>query len=160
MKKEIKYIEISCYNNRKLQNWAKKNGLEIKPITELKNIYGKHYANVVVDKVISVPEGTEIPCFEKIDYEDVFSEKFRAKYPFAPENEEYAIIEHYCMKGRKPSKEIINRLDNLVVAHVRHNYTDYDDYVCSSEDRNNFRTTKNISARSIISDWRQSDKTT
>ncbi len=80
-------------------------------------------------------------------------------YPNAPSDMVRTIIQNYRFNGRsgadrKLSRELLNRLPNLIVSYARHSHTDYDSCSTSSDGRSSLRLSVNGQARQVIDEWR------
>jgi len=158
-------MKISVYNNRKLQNYCKKYKIHIHEDKELINVYGSKWRYRITDKWINVDSQSEhwdnvlILGEMKLNYELQFEQEFEKKYPNAPINTVSEIINTYTDEGyghgkRKVSKTMIERMDTLVVAYARHNYTNYDNIEIKDSLRGVIRKSFNNDVYKIIEEWK------
>lgn len=162
--------KLSVLGKKKIQNLIKDfNLITKKPISIIifKGFWNG-YSFPILDKFISAKDAQRLKKSKKLKTNknyaelinltksnadaiiDNFEKIFTAKYPSAP-NVMNEIIQRYKNKGRKISVEMLSRMDNLIIAHVRHNYTDYDITPYDSSLRLQF----NSQARQIIKTWEQ-----
>ena len=155
---EKKVESISIFGNRKLQNYCKKNGIKIELITELVNTYGKHYANKLVDRRISIEDYNRCPSFTFIDVRKKIDEHFKSEYPHITDTTIAEVCWRYQEKNnRSLSINIIKRSYALLVAHFRHNYTDYDGSF-NSENHDVRKSECNKIAHKMVAELRKKDK--
>jgi len=157
-KKKQKLITFSVYGNVKLANKCKKAGLNIIEIKELVPTYGKHKAYKIVDKQVTCSVELYNSFLEnEIPKKDIYPkiiDEFKKIYPNIDNSTIDNIINQYISKNNRVlSMNIAKRAEALVVAYVRHNYTDYDSYTTKNkQQRDQLRTSANNEARKFINE--------
>jgi len=100
---------------------------------------------------------------EKLDreYIEKFAKKIRELFPNCPLGEEIKIAEYACKKhsGRVGRSSIAKELNPeaivlAVKAHIRHNYTNYDELVFELQDRHLAREKVSDKIKKILDKWR------
>ena len=121
------WVEIT--NERKIQNQAKKvrRKIEVRYMGEFqkfgRNTYWKQTGQWMKRSEV-IKFGDYIPYKERLMAE--IQDHYDQEYPSRPPCTLEMIIQQYKSKGRKVSKELIKRSYALIIAHIRHNHTDYD----------------------------------
>jgi hypothetical protein len=152
----MKNITISVYGNVALANKFKKANIKIDEVKELVTTYGKHKAWKIVDKTVTCDENIYNEIIEsakpKKDIYAIIVAKYKEIYSNIDDSTIETIIDQYQSKNnRNLSINIAKRAEALLIAHVRHNYTDYDNYTTSnSVDRLRLRGQANLEARKFI----------
>lgn len=95
------------------------------------------------------------------EYFKQFAARIRALYPACPEGIEGRIAEHACQKysGRVGRSTAAKNFDEeavklAVIAHIRHEATDYDAYLADGVDRNKARWRVKDEIEEILTYWR------
>lgn len=96
------------------------------------------------------------------EYVKRFAARVRELYPNCPPGREEAIAEHACLmySGRVGRSAAAKQLDETavhlaVVAHVRHNETDYDLYLAASQDRREARDRVSGVIEHVLEQWQK-----
>lgn len=94
------------------------------------------------------------------EYVEKFAQKIRELFPNCPPGEEMIIAENACKKysGRVGRSSMAKKLDPKAIilavqAHVRHNYTNYDDIVYERQDRFLARQRVSLEVEEILDKW-------
>ena len=166
---------ISIIGKRKFQNLIKDFNNFTKKKIEIKDIKGKWngYAFPIIDKIIKKKDLTRLQKSKKIQNnknykelenyfltnEDIIKEEFieifNKNYPNSYINPN-DLITQYISNGRRISKEMINRMYALIISYMRHNNTDYDNYVTkSNEEREHLRKNFNFKIHKEVETWRR-----
>lgn len=104
---------------------------------------------------------------ERLDAEYVaeFARQVHVRYPSCPLEEATAIAEHACRKysgrvGRSTAAKEFNpeAIDLAVVAHIRHNYTNYDELLILGWERHEARNEIAYEAQDMLKRWRRSER--
>jgi hypothetical protein len=97
------------------------------------------------------------------DYVKQFAARIRELYPGCPSGSEVEIAEHACLKfsGRIGRSAAAKNLDEeavrlSVIAHIRHNETNYDELLVEGHDRWEARELVRESVENILSKWKVS----
>lgn len=170
---------ISILNKRKVQNAIKEFNSFSKKNVEIIEVKGdwNGYTYPIEDKLISISDLNRMLKSKKLNQnskqklqkiytnpEQVIREKaekhINKYYPSAPTDLLNSLEFNYCNTGRsgvarKFSNEFLNRLDNLIISHIRHNYTNYDNTSCENDMRQTMRMSYNNEARKILAEWRE-----
>jgi hypothetical protein len=98
---------------------------------------------------------------EDVAYAEAFARAVRAHYPGCPPGEEEAIAAHACRKhsGRVGRSVAAKELDPeairlAVVAHIRHEHTNYDELLCRLDDREAARRQVGARVAAVEREWR------
>jgi hypothetical protein len=96
------------------------------------------------------------------EYVAAFARAIRQHYPSCPAGEETRIAEHACRKhsGRVGRSAAAKEFDPeairlAVIAHIRHEHTDYDELLCRNQDRDGARAAVQERVRTILRQWEQ-----
>jgi hypothetical protein len=98
------------------------------------------------------------------EYVDRFARRVRELFPSCPEGRELAIAEHACLKysgrvGRSASAKSLDEgaVQLAVVAHVRHQETEYDKLLARGYDRREARSQVQATVARVMSCWQTSE---
>jgi hypothetical protein len=95
-----------------------------------------------------------------LHYVEQFATQVRALFPSAPSSREQTIAEHACLKysgrvGRSAAAKALDAetIQLAVIAHIRHQETNYDELLASGADRSEARAGVTGTVQQVLQQW-------